>query len=296
MRTTSTKTPGVDSDALFIADSLVADPDREAFAARMRGGVSVEATDLARGPWDRSALHGGPVSAMLAFGIESQDVGRSFVVARLTVELERVVPPHRELTLCAEVIRPGRKVQLAESLLRLDGKVVARARALFIRQQHITLPDDPIVRPEPAPVSEGVLQTPSVAYTESYAAFHNAACEHRFVEGSWIEHGPVFVWVRMKYPLIAGLALSPLQRVAAAADFGNGVSSVVPSENISFINPDLTVHQHRPLRGEWVGMRAKSHVDSGGVGFAESELFDRSGRFGRSLQSLLLEQRGDGGE
>ena len=85
--------------------------------------------------------------------------------------------------------------------------------------------------------------------------------------------------------------LSPLQRVAAAADFGNGVSGILPWENYTFINPDLTIHLHRPLVGEWVGLRAKTHASSIGVGFAESEVFDRLSRIGRSVQSLLIEPR-----
>ena len=263
--------------------------EKGALATLLSDGVLIEAMDLARGPWDRGALHGGPVSAILGFALEAQDVAGSFVVARLTVELERPVPPHQPLMLSAAVIRPGRKVQLAEALLRLDGKTVARARALFIRREGVEFPVTAAVVPEPAPVSGGTIQKPSM--TTEYEAFHNVACEHRFVEGNWLDRGPVFVWVRLKVPVIAGVPVSPLQRVAAAADFGNGVSGVLPWDGYTFINPDLTVYQDRPLEGDWVGMRAKSHVGPEGVGFAESELFDRQGRMGRSVQSLLLEQR-----
>jgi acyl-coenzyme A thioesterase PaaI-like protein len=281
----------VDSTPLYLSDTSLRYPvgSPEDLAEAVRLGVVVEATDLARGPWDPGALHGGPVSAALAFAVETQDVASSFVVARLTVELERVVPPHRPLQLSAEIVRPGRKVQLVEAALRLEGNIVARARAMCIRAEHLDLPDEPLLRPDAPPSAEGVRQTPTM--TDTYAAFHNAANEHRFVEGSWIDRGPVFVWVHLNVPLFAGRSLSPLQRVAAAADFGNGVSATLPNDSFTFINPDLTIHQNRPLAGEWVGMRARSHVSDNGVGFAESELFDRGGRIGRSLQSLLLDRR-----
>ncbi len=49
------------------------------------------ATDLARGPWSPNALHGAPVSALLASVVESVDAGDNDMhVARLTVELERM--------------------------------------------------------------------------------------------------------------------------------------------------------------------------------------------------------------
>jgi acyl-CoA thioesterase len=259
----------------------------------------VTAADLARGPWDPGALHGGPVSALLALGIESLDADAAFLVARLTVELERPVPPHRPLVLHAHVIRPGRKVKLGEATLSLGGQVIARSRALFIRRGDVALPETDVARPEPAPRWEGVLQPAprwdgdlqSPSATATYDAFHNTANEHRFVEGNWVDRGPVCVWIRLLVPLFAGRELTPLQRVAAAADFGNGVSSIMTPDTHTFINPDLTIHQHRPLVGEWVGMRTKTHASPFGLGFAESELFDRSSRIGRSVQSLLIESR-----
>jgi hypothetical protein len=53
----------------------------------------VTPTELARGPWDPRALHGGPVAALLARAVErADDAGTPFHVARLTVELLRPVP------------------------------------------------------------------------------------------------------------------------------------------------------------------------------------------------------------
>ena len=49
-------------------------------------------------------------------------------------------------------------------------------------------------------------------------------------------------WFRLRVPIVAGEENSPLMRVAAAADFGNGVSSVVDwNSGWMFINPDLTI-------------------------------------------------------
>ena len=82
---------------------------------------------------------------------------------------------------------------------------------------------------------------------------------------------------------------SPWQRAAAAADFGNGVSAEIPFGSSLFINPDLTVSLDRPPTGEWVCLEARTRFGTGGIGFAESALWDREGRIGRSIQSLLVE-------
>jgi acyl-CoA thioesterase len=91
---------------------------------------------------------------------------------------------------------------------------------------------------------------------------------------------------------VAGEDTTPYQRVAAAADFGNGISSLADFESLTYINPDLTIALHRLPIGEWVCLDAASRLETHGVGFAESALFDEQGRIGRSIQSVLVEARG----
>lgn len=257
-----------------------------------RDGQFVVATDLSRGPWDRRFLHGGPVSALLAGAAEACTNGEpafALGVSRLTIELERPVPAHKPLRLESQVTRSGKKIELVDVQL-LDGDtVLARARAMKIRRTDLDLGDDPTVIAEPAPQFVTTSSTPTMS--TDYRGFHNAANEHRFLEGSWTDRGPVMVWVRLLCPLFVDEPVLPLQRVAAAADFGNGVSSVVNWETHTYINPDLSINVHRDLVGEWVGMRTKTHVSTEGTGFAESELFDSTGRIGRGVQSLLFESR-----
>ncbi len=95
--------------------------------------------------------------------------------------------------------------------------------------------------------------------------------------------GPAVDWIRLRVPLVAGEPTSPLARVVAAADFGNGVSWVLSRlDGWQFINPDLTVYVHRPLEGEWVCLDAVTHVAEHGVGLAESRLWDGRGVVGRA--------------
>src|SRR5437588_1960231 len=69
------------------------------------------ATELARGPWDVNAQHGGAPAALLTREFERQPAADSLEIARVTYELLRPVPLG-ELTVSSEVIRPGRREQL----------------------------------------------------------------------------------------------------------------------------------------------------------------------------------------
>ena len=82
-----------------------------------------------------------------------------------------------------------------------------------------------------------------------------------------------------------------MQRTAAAADFGNGVSRVVDFSTHVFINADLTVAFARAPVGEWIGFDVVSRLSQEGYGQAESQIFDPTGVVGRAVQSLFVESR-----
>jgi hypothetical protein len=92
-------------------------------------------------------------------------------------------------------------------------------------------------------------------------------------------------------PLVAGEQATPLQQVAALADFGNGLSRVLAG-GWWFINADLTVYLERYPEGEWLALRSRTDIDPTGVGLAQSEVFDADGSIGHALQSLFVDRAG----
>jgi Thioesterase-like superfamily len=261
------------SDAIFLPD-----------------GPRFVPTELARGPWTPDAQHGGPPAALLARTLEREPGAEGMLLARLTVELLRPVPI-APLAVTTRVERPGRKVQLLGASLHAGDVEVARATALCIRRAALSVPADVVAAGAPPAPERGVTGQPPWAAAVGYAAFHNQGVEHRFVAGSFERPGPATDWIRLRVPLVAGETTPPLARVAAAADFGNGVSwTLSRNDGWRFINPDLTIYVYRVPVGEWVCLDAVTYVASEGVGLAESRLFDERGALGRSLQSLLLER------
>lgn len=240
-------------------------------------------TDLARGPWDPDALHGGPTAALIARAAEP--LLAPLQPVRLTVELLRPAPV-AALTVDARLTREGRKIRIAEVRVEHDGVTVASAVALAIRTKEVIIPEQ--VSGRPAGPDDGVGPDRSL---DPYDAFHNTGVEHRFVRGDFGQPGPATDWIRLKFPVVPDEEPSPLQRVAAAADFGNGISGLDIFGDLMFINPDLTIHLHRLPVGEWVCLDAQSHYEPHGVGLAVSALYDERGPIGRSMQSLLLDMR-----
>lgn len=258
-------------------------------------GGGWHATAFAVGPWAPNALHGGPPAALLAR--EAERAGDAdapelaWFPARLTVELLRPVPV-APLRSSARVVRTGRKIQLVDAEIATpDGTVVASARLLRIRSMEVDAPDTAATLEGPILPDVAATNAELTPTSAGWDGFHNRGVEHRFAAGRFDESGPATDWIRLRVPVVAGEEPSPLERVAAAADFGNGVSSVTDWATTVFINPDLTIHLRRVPAGEWVCLEAVTWMGDAGVALAESRLWDESGLLGRSLQSLLVDPR-----
>jgi hypothetical protein len=241
-------------------------------------------TTWSRGPWDPGFLHGGPVAMLAGRAMEAVPSPVEMRIVRFTMEFIRPVPL-APLTVTAREIRPGRRIQLVEVGIDGPNGEVVRATGLRIRRAATEVPADDEESPRPGPE-----QLPP--WTRSWShleAFHSQGVEIRPLDASSMSPGSV--WIRAKVPLLEAEELSPLQRALAAADFPNGVSLRLDPARYLSINPDVTVHLHRQLEGEWVHLDAHTFTSPDGIGVAEGVLSDSRGRFGRSMQSLILEPR-----
>ena len=114
--------------------------------------------------------------------------------------------------------------------------------------------------------------------TRGRRAFTAPAWRSAGSTGSYGEPGPATRLVSLRAPACRRRgARSPLRAVAAAADFGNGVSRVLDFAEHLFVNTDLTVHLHREPAGEWVLLDSRTVADELGVGLAQSVAATTSG-------------------
>jgi hypothetical protein len=128
------------------------------------------------------------------------------------------------------------------------------------------------------------------AWTPTWGGYSESV-EWRFVEGGFARGGPASAWGRLRVPVVADEEATPLHRVAAFADSGNGLSGMLDMHVWWFINTELTLHLFRFPAGEWVHVYAETSLDRAGLGLATTTLSDRSGRIGQGAQALMVGPR-----
>jgi hypothetical protein len=205
------------------------------------------------------------------------------LLSRLTYDFIRPAPIG-PVSVRVAVVRSGKRVQLLEGAMVADGVEVVRARALRVLRASGAF--DAIVPPPPGPDQGRTGELPGLHRPR----FATDANEVRFVVGGF-GGGPGTAWFRLTRPLVAGETPSGLQRLAAAADFGAGLSSALPRERYVFMNVDMTVYVEREPVGEWICLESATRIADGGIGVTESLLYDVRGRVGRATQALLVAPR-----
>ena len=256
----------------------------DSFYERLDDGV-FRSTRWTTGPWGPDAQHAGPPSALMGRAIERAAPAGTHV-ARVTSEIIRPVPI-ADLKVEAHVRRPGRSVALVEATVTAGGDEVMSASAWVIRTAELDVPDGAAPRATPPAGPDGIPDLFERRAETDYVA----AMEWRFVHGSFFETGPATAWLRMRIPLVRGEEPTPLQRVLTAADSSSGISGALDFSKWLYVNPDLTVHLHRALEGEWVCLDATTTPERTGVGLTAAALYDRRGPVGRSAQSLFVAPR-----
>ncbi len=243
------------------------------------------ATELASGPWDRDAQIGGAPAALLARAFERVPASDGLILSRLTYDFIRPAPLG-PVSVQAEVARDGRRVQLIEGAMVAGGVEVVRARAIRVRRASAGGFASERIAPPPGPEAGRTGELPGLHRPR----FATDANEVRFILGGF-GGGPGTAWFRLTRRLVAGERATPIQRLAAAADFGAGLSGTLPREHYLFINVDLTLYVEREPVGEWICLESVTRIAGGGIGLAESVLYDSRGRVGRATQALLVAPR-----
>jgi len=249
------------------------------------------ASVLTRGPWHIDHQHAGPPIALVCRAIEREAHVHGLThLSRLTANLLRPVPIG-ELQVETATDYAGRNAGHFSARLHAQGKEVARFTALMQRENPMPLPaglpGHPLPQaprgPEASPVAVFPFARPDRIGYGDLVETHLAA-------GDFFK-GPSAVWFRLRHPLVAGELPSAYQRVAVAADSGNGISAILDFQKYLFLNSDLTVHLARRPHGEWICLEARTHLGPDGCGLVESRLYDTQGLIGTAAQSLSVRAR-----
>ena len=250
-----------------------------------------EATALTIGPWDPGLQHAGPPAALLLREVERAGGIEGGQATRLAYDILGPVPVG-PVRVRASVLRPGRRIELVEAeLCGADDRPLMRLTAWRMRvRTDGVLPPPADAAPHPAPAEPHEGREEVAAFFTQDVAYHRAL-DWRFVAGSFNSPGPATAWTSSRCELVEGEPMTAMQHLLVMTDAASGISAALDWTKATFANVDLTVALHRPPRGEWLGMDARTVYGDTGAAQAFAVLFDADGPIGRSAQSLFVEPR-----
>ena len=197
-----------------------------------RGEGRYEPTRATESPWDREAQHGGPPAALLAHVIDKTVPGL-MRIGRISLDFLGPIPL-REVFVEVSTLKPGRRVQLTEARMSVDGRVAVTARAWHIA----TGERPPASGEEQAPPPPVPSKPTSEHFYPGLADWgYGRSIEWRFTRGGFDSLGAADVWTRVRLPLVEGVTLTGQDRVLIAADSANGLSLSLPLEQRFSIPP-----------------------------------------------------------
>ena len=235
-------------------------------------------TALARSPWDRRAIAGGPVSSLLASCAENRELELNFEIARFQVDIFGKVP-HAPLVPNVEVLRDGRQTKLHRVTLMAAERPVAQAHTLRVRRMET--PVFAVAHDYPAPETIPIQEGP-----------HNArmagAITLRRIEGGPGIPGRGVSWLAMDGEIIGGTSPSNFVKACLFADFGNGFGNATDAREWSFANLDITIQFLRMPVGDWFLLDAETHMAGNGHGTARNIFADAKGVYARGFQTIFV--------
>jgi Acyl-CoA thioesterase N-terminal domain/Acyl-CoA thioesterase C-terminal domain len=274
------------------------------------------ATAATVGPWSHDAQHGGPPSALAARALERHEPDERQRLARVAVDILRPIPVGK-LSVRTRMVRPGRRIALAEAVMEADGQEVLYARGWRIERPGGEVPeivDGASARGLPA-TGDGEAPPIFTGEPDGYLA----SIEWRFLrqehqggaddsksdiptalpvpgtpegQDKHARYAQVrAAWARPLIPLLPDEEPSAMSRALLVADSGSGVGAALPATEFVFVNVDVTVVLPRDPVGEWLLLEATTAVGSDGTGLAMTRLSDRTRPCGRAWQTLLIAPR-----
>jgi len=264
--------------------------ESEAFYLPDRGGFV--GTICAQGAWDPNSQTGVAVLALLGHVIEDVPTLTPMSLSRITVDIVRPVPIGRRLEVSTAIVREGKKIQVVDLGVTVDGVECARARVLRLCVADVQgRPGMPESSTQANPVS---LLDPPEALEE--LAIERGPGMMRALDLRRVRVGDSDTfgfWVRLRVPVVAGEPIRATSRQTVGVDFTNCIGAAINPGVATTINPDVTAHFLRPPTGDWVAITGHTtFLHEAARGISGATLSDRDGLFAIASASQLIQPVG----
>ncbi len=242
------------------------------------GGL--RSTGVAVSPHAPDAQNGAAVAGLVARAADMMPSDVPMDISRITVDLTRVVPLGL-VTVDTEVRRAGRRVQMIDVIVSVDGEPRTRSEVLRVARSDIVaadelppVPDDdllPEVPPHERPVARPWLTSPMLDGIDiSFEAY---------------SPGRAVYSIRLTDQLVAGEHMTPATKAAVAADLVLTAGGLVPE--YSMVNADVLLGMSRLPVGDVIRIASSVRVNRS-WGSSAGVLYDDDGQFATVIKSLLV--------
>jgi hypothetical protein len=260
------------------------------------GGRLVPA-GFATSPWG-AVLHGRLIGGLAARAVEARHAADpDLLCTRLTIDMFRSasLAPVR---VTAHPARSGRRIAVLDVTVEQDDGPIGQGRAVLLRRSEqpagefrlvpswpLPAPPDPGSPPPARPAFRWLPSWQSLRVSSPPSQPDASQPDASQPDAGQPDAGqspagaPAGMWIREIHPLVTGEPLTPLIRLAMAADL---VSPVANSSDrgLGFINADYTVYIGREPRGEYIGIQYGGHISERGVAVGQCVAHDLDGPVG----------------
>lgn len=246
--------------------------------------ATFRSTVHSQGAWNVGEQHMAPATGLLVNELLQFRPRDGVRLARISLDIIGFIPGG-EFTVTTRLLRPGRTIELVESVLEAHGRTSIRARAWRLATQDTREVECVHEPPMPGHVSMQPYDITGVwqgGFISSLDGRRDASTEA----------GSGRVWITNPYDMVAGQETADVTKILGMVDTANGIALSQGPGDWLFPNVDLQIHLFRLPKGSWLGLDTMQTFGADGVGLTSSVLHDEAGPFGRSEQILTIRREG----
>ncbi len=239
-------------------------------------------TKNTQGAWNENEQHMAPATGVICAELEKFRPKDHMQIARISLDIFGLIYLD-DFQITTRCIRPGRTIELIESIFEAKGRtcIVARTWRMITEDtsEVAGLEDKPMPSYEALPNWKG-MSVWDGGYIKSVAK-NIKEVERRPGKGK--------VWLTNDLEMVKGGPTSSFVKLMGMVDTMNGV--VVRQENPFthiFPNVDLQIHIYRLPTGKYLGLEVEQQYGKDGIGLTSAVLHDKEGPFGRAEQILTV--------
>ncbi len=243
--------------------------------------ASYRSTIHSQGAWSEAEQHMAVATGVITAELEQFNPRPEMQWGRISLDILGMIH-FGEFTITTRVIRPGKTIELVESIMASNGRPCIEACAWRILKHDTDfiagIEDQNIGHPAELPDWVGMKHWPGGYIASLQVTAHP---DRRAGKG--------IVWLNTPIEMVEGQETSDFVHIIGLIDTANGIVPRRGSDRSwGYPNLDLQIHLHRIPQGRWLGLETTQQYGSSGIGLTSSILHDVHGPFGHSEQILTV--------